>query len=110
MHDVAQGGAVLESIKGVARRGRTDVRLEPVAVDDIDRAFEQSGNIVFQSGIVKDGDLGRRIKFKYDVDITLWTLVNPRAQRGPVLPQPGDDVIAVHGLLIPEARAIAFQI
>jgi hypothetical protein len=39
--------AVSERINRVGCPGGADVRLQPVAADDIDRAVEQTGNVVF---------------------------------------------------------------
>jgi len=76
----------LESINGVGRRGRTKVGLKTVAVDDINRAVEQTGYVVFQSSVVKDSDAGHRIKFDHDIDITVGPVVaaRMRAEQGRV--------------------------
>ena len=72
--------AALESINGVGRCSRPDIGLKTVSVDNIDRATEQTGYVVLQSGVVKDGYVGRRIKFHHDVDITVGPVVATRAR------------------------------
>ena len=78
-YGVQRSVAALERINGVGCRGRTDVRLLAVSVDNIDRTIELTGYVVRQSGMVKDGYVGRRIKFDYDVDITIGSVVATRA-------------------------------
>src|SRR6266852_467077 len=84
--------AALESIDGVGRGGGADVRLETVTVYNVNGAVEQTGNVVFQSGVVENGDVRRRIKFKHDVDVdvAVWPVVAARASRtGPRDGRPG---------------------
>src|ERR1700759_5329525 len=96
--------AASEGINGVGRRSRANVGLQPVAVDNINRAVEQTGDVVFYPGVVEDGYLGRWIKFNHDVDVAVGPVVAPRtrteqrrmtdaprAQSRFVFPQPGKD-------------------
>src|SRR6266508_2501733 len=48
----------LKGINRICRRGRTNVRLQPVASDDVNRAIEQAGDIFFQPDIIEHGDTG----------------------------------------------------
>jgi hypothetical protein len=67
--------AGFESIDGVGRGGRTNVRLKPLTVDNINRAVEQTGDVIFESGVIKDSDAGRRIKFNHDVDVAVGPVI-----------------------------------
>src|SRR5437870_3279498 len=100
--------AALESIDGVGRGGRTNVRLKPFTVDNINRAVEQTGNVIFEAGVVKDSDPGCRVKFNHDVNVAVGPVIaactraeqgsvtdTPRAQRRFVFPQPGKDFLTV---------------
>ena len=71
--------AALESIDGVGRGGGANVRLQPLPTDNIDRAVEQAGNVIFQAGVVKNGDVGRRIEFHHDIDVAVGSVVAARA-------------------------------
>jgi len=53
---------VSEGTNGVGRGGGANVRLKPGAGDNIDRAVEQAGYVLFQSGVIEDGDVRGRIK------------------------------------------------
>src|SRR5216684_3718193 len=101
--------AALESIDGVGRGGGADVRLETVTVYNVNGAVEQTGNVVFQTGVVENGDVRRRIKFKHDVDVAVGPVVapRPRAEQGRVtdatgaqgwlvFPKLGEDLLTVH--------------
>ena len=46
--------------------GGANVRLQPLAADDIDWALERTGD-VFQAGIIEHCDVRRRIEFHRDV-------------------------------------------
>src|SRR6266851_2153173 len=101
--------AALESIDGVGRGGGADVRLETVTVYNVNGAVEQTGNVVFQSGVVENGDVRRRIKFKHDIDVAVGPVVAARtrakqgrvtdatgAQGWLVFPKPGEDFLTIH--------------
>ena len=94
--------AVSEGINGVGRGGGTNVGLKPGAVDNIARAVEQAGYLLFQSGVIEKGDVCGRIKFDHDVDVAVGPVVAARtgaeqrcatdatrAQSRFVFPQPG---------------------
>src|SRR5882672_803194 len=98
--------AALESINRVGRGGGADVRLKTITVHNIDRTVEQAGYVVFQPGVVENGDVRRRIKFNHDVDVAVGPVVAARtraeqgrvtdatgAQGGLVFPKPGEDFL-----------------
>src|SRR3954468_22949103 len=108
-----------ECINRVGRDGGFDVRLEPVAVHDIDGTIEQRRDVILERDILVDADPGRGIDFDHDIDIAVGPIVaaGPRAEQGGmadaagaqgglVLPQPVYDflsighVIPVYGLYI----------
>jgi hypothetical protein len=68
-----------ESIDAVGRGDGANVRLKPLTVDNINRAVEQTRNVVFKSSVIKDSDAGRRIKFNHDV-VSLSGGLSPRAR------------------------------
>src|SRR5437868_13328768 len=62
--------AVSERINRVGYYGGANVSLKPRAADNIDRADEQTGDVVFQTGVVEHRDMRPRIKFHHDIDVT----------------------------------------
>src|SRR5271165_3830367 len=101
--------AASEGINGIGRGSGANVRLKPGAVDNIDRAVEQAGDVLFRSGVIEDGDVCGRIKFDHDVDVAVGPVVAARtgaeqrcvtdatrAQSRFVFPQPGKDFLTVH--------------
>ncbi len=60
---------------GVCRRGGTDVGVKAISVYNVNRTIEQTGDVVFQSGVVENGDVSRSIKLDHDVDITVGPIV-----------------------------------
>src|SRR5438105_15951895 len=101
--------AVSECIDGVGCGSGTNVRLETVAADDINRALEQSCNVMLERDVFIDANPGCRIDFNHDVYIAVGLVVatrprteqrhvtyTPRAQRRFVFPQPGKDLLTVH--------------
>lgn len=80
IRDVAQSGGHDVRRHGVGCGGGANVRLEPITIDNIDRAVKEAGNVVFQSGIVEDGHVGRRIEFNHYVDIAIRPIVAARTR------------------------------
>ena len=89
-----------------------NVRLKPVTVDNINRAVEQTGYVIFEAGVINNSDVGRRININHDVDVAIGPVIaactraeqgsvidTPRAQRRFVFPQPGKDFLTVHCFL-----------
>ena len=81
-------------MNGVGRGGGSNVRAETISVDNVNRTVEQTGNVLFQAGVVKNGDSCRRIEFN-DVDIAVGKPTgrailgsNPRSLRADY-PTPG---------------------
>src|SRR5580658_322941 len=56
-----------EGIDGVSCSCRFHVRLQPVAVHYVHAAVEQGGDVIFQTGIIKNSDAGGGIEFDHDV-------------------------------------------
>src|SRR4051812_46269859 len=102
-----------ERINRVGRDGGFDVRLEPLAAQDIDGTIEQRRDVILERNILVDADPGRGIDFDHDVDIAVGPVVAAslraeqggmadaaRPQGGLVLPQPVDDFLPI-GHVIP---------
>src|SRR3954468_18644968 len=97
-----------ECINRVGRDGGFDVRLEPVAVHDIDGTIEQPRDVILERDILVDADPGRRIDFDHNVDVAVGPVVAAgtraeqggmadaaRAQGGLILPQPVYDFLTI---------------
>src|SRR5207302_2896034 len=111
--------AVSERINRVGYYGGANVRLQPRAADNIDRAVEQTGDVVFQTGVVEHRDMRHRIKFHHDIDVTVRAGVATcarteqrgvtdaaRAQGGFILPQLGEDFLTVHRSQVTSAEGL----
>src|SRR6516162_9526537 len=101
--------AMSESIDRVCGRGWPDIGLEAVAADDIDGAVEKFRDVILERNVFKDADPGSRIDLNHNIDVAVRPVVAtrsrakqgcvtdaPRAQRGLVRPQLGDDFLTVH--------------
>src|ERR1019366_9582866 len=101
--------AASEGIDGVRCSRWFHVRPQPVAVPHVHAAVEQGGDVILQTGIIKNGDASGGIEFDHDVGVAFRPLIAPRpraeqcgmsyaqlAQGGFVLPAPGDDLLALH--------------
>lgn len=81
VRDVAQRGRRgTRSIMAWAVAAGTDIRLEAVSVYNVNRAVEQTGYVFFQSDIVKERNVGGRIKFNHDVDVTVGPVITARVR------------------------------
>src|SRR6266404_1017866 len=101
--------AVSECINGVGCGCGTNVRLETVAADDINRALEQSCNVILERDVFIDANPGCRIDFNHDVYIAVGLVVatrprteqrhvtyTPRTQSRFVFPKLGKNFLTVH--------------
>src|SRR5579863_2765118 len=70
--------AALERIDGIVSGGGADVRLEAVAVHDIDGAVEQARNVILEPRIVEHGQMGVGIDLDHDIDVAVRTRLAPR--------------------------------
>ncbi len=79
----AAAGA-LEGIDGVGRHGRTKIGFKSLAADDVHAAVEACCDVVFQSDIIEEADMGLRIDLDHDVDIAVRPIIasGPRAEQG----------------------------
>src|ERR1700704_2242174 len=79
-----------EGIDSVGHSGWTDVRLETVAIDDVDRLIEKAGDVFLEVDILEHGDTRGRIDFDHDVDVAIRLMAVPRhrAKQGRMLPPP----------------------
>ena len=68
----------LERIDRVSRGGGTDMRFETVAVDHIDRPFEQAGDVLLEARIFEHGQMRRRIDLDHDVEVAVGPAVAAR--------------------------------
>src|ERR1700676_5017215 len=98
-----------ESIDGIARRWRAQVRLEGGAIDHVDRHPEQAGDVLFEADIFVDRALGSGLEFHENIEIAVRPVVAPRyrakhgsvrhtarAQIGLVAAKCGNGVLGVH--------------
>src|SRR5579885_1451690 len=101
--------AASERINCVRHRDGFYMRLQPVAIDNVDRPVKQACDIGLQADIAEQGDARRRVELYHDVDVAVGAIVPARsraeqgrmadaagAQRRLVVLQPGDDLVSVH--------------
>src|ERR1017187_2687846 len=94
--------AASEGIDGVRCSRWFHVRPQPVAVHHVHAAVEQGGDVILQTGIIKNGDASGGIDFDHERGGHFRPLIAPLpraeqggmsyaqlAQLGGVLPQPG---------------------
>src|SRR5260370_22720625 len=72
--------AASERIDGVGCDGWPNVRLQPFPTRHIDRAVEQTGDIVLQAGVVENRNVGSGIEFNHDVDVAVGPIVATRTR------------------------------
>src|ERR1035438_1311949 len=61
--------AASEGIEGVRCSRWFHVRPQPVAVHHVHAAVEQGGDVILQTGIIKNGDASGGIEFDHDVGV-----------------------------------------
>src|SRR5437763_3469039 len=110
--------SVSESIDGITRRRRAQMRLERLAVDHIYRPLEQTGDIIFQAHVVID----RAVRFGFELHQYVEVAVRPvvatrhraehggvtdaaRAQGALVAAKGGDGILGVHPSNIAQNRS-----
>src|ERR1700722_9713265 len=98
-----------ESIDGISRRWRPQIRFERGAIDHIDRYHEQTDDVLLEANVFVDRALGSRLKLHQNVEIAIGPVVAPRngaehgsvrhaarAQSVLVTAKSGDGVLSVH--------------
>ena len=75
--------AASKRIDGVGRDGWANVRLQPFPTHHVDRAVEQTGDIVLQAGVVENRNMGSGIEFNHNVDVAVGPVVATRASQRP---------------------------
>lgn len=86
--------------------------LQRIAVDHIDRPWEQGGDGVLEPGIGENIERGGRVELDHDVNIAVWPRLPPRdgaedcgmpdpsrAQAGLVPAENGNGLVAGHGCI-----------
>src|ERR1700704_1684404 len=70
--------SVSESIDGITRRRRAQMRLERFAIDHVHRAVEQTRNVLFETHVVVDRSVSVGLELHEYVQIAVRPVVTPR--------------------------------
>src|SRR5258708_27867988 len=86
-----------ERIDGITRGRRTQARLERIAVDDIDRPVEQTGDVIVEVHVLQDRVAGLGAEFHQYVEIAVGPVVaaRDRAEHGGMTDTAGAQVTLV---------------
>ena len=97
--------------------------LESLTVDHVDRAIEQTGDVILQPDVIEKSDVGFRIDIDHDVDIAVGPVLAAchgaeygcmrdaaRAQGAFIVAQSGDGVLGIHSKKIPRPVNSAVQL
>src|SRR5215472_17848072 len=63
--------AASERINRVGRYGGPDVRLQPLAADNIERAVEKVCDVLLRTGVVENGNACCRVEFDHDIAVAV---------------------------------------
>src|ERR1700719_2112603 len=67
-----------EGIERIPYRRCAQMRLEGVAVDHVNRALKQAGNVISQSHVIENSDVRLRIDVDHDVEVTVVSVLAAR--------------------------------